>query len=240
MLEVRLPRLRGLVLSASGTATWRVSASLGLISLLGAAICAAQSVKPLASGASCEPGWYPYDEFCIQAEALQSKGMDAIVREMRELRKSIRENATFPEGREREFYLSRVESDADGVLNLENGAVVKVTSSGLDFAGYRDRALLFRSNSVWKLWIANGRVLYVDVVRVPSGKPSVVAMSYVQASPSAGSFLIDGIAFHAKVPCSDLRDGDPVIFLEGTPTGACVSAQILNVRSEEACELTCE
>ena len=53
-------------------------------------------------------------------------------------------------------------------------------------------------------------------------------------------FIINGEKFEAKTYCFNLSKGDRVIFIEGSPFGACVSATVLNLRNNEKCELWCE
>lgn len=53
-------------------------------------------------------------------------------------------------------------------------------------------------------------------------------------------FIINGEQFKAKTYCFNLEEGDNVIFLDGSPFGACASAQLFDVNSEEICEVWCE
>lgn len=53
-------------------------------------------------------------------------------------------------------------------------------------------------------------------------------------------FIINGEKYQAKTYCFNMEEGDRVIFIEGSPFGACASATILNLRSRDKCELWCE
>lgn len=53
-------------------------------------------------------------------------------------------------------------------------------------------------------------------------------------------FIINGEKFEAKTYCFNMEEDDEVIFLEGSPFGACVSAKLLNLRTREKCEVWCE
>jgi hypothetical protein len=46
--------------------------------------------------------------------------------------------------------------------------------------------------------------------------------------------------FKAKTYCFHVEKGDQVIFLEGGPDSVCVSAEFLDLRTEEKCEVWCE
>ncbi len=81
----------------------------------------------------------------------------------------------------------------------------------------------------------------------------IVALSFFYVSAIAGSttyriehshndelFIINGEKYEAKTYCFNMEKGDPVIFLEGSPYGACASAKLLNLRTKNTCEVWCE
>jgi hypothetical protein len=53
-------------------------------------------------------------------------------------------------------------------------------------------------------------------------------------------FVINGEKFEAQTYCLGWEEGDEVIFLDGSPYGACASATLLNLRTEEKCDVWCE
>ncbi len=53
-------------------------------------------------------------------------------------------------------------------------------------------------------------------------------------------FIINGEKFAAKTYCLTFEKGDRVIFLEGSPSGACATAKLLNLRNDDVCEVWCE
>ena len=53
-------------------------------------------------------------------------------------------------------------------------------------------------------------------------------------------FVINGEKFEAKTYCLGWEVGDSVVFIEGSPLGACASAELFNVNRKEACEVWCE
>jgi hypothetical protein len=77
--------------------------------------------------------------------------------------------------------------------------------------------------------------------RQDNGSSSTSRPSYeVEVSHNDELFVINGEKFEAQTYCFDIEEGDKVIFLEGSPYGACASAEILNLRTKEVCEVWCE
>lgn len=53
-------------------------------------------------------------------------------------------------------------------------------------------------------------------------------------------FIINGEKFEAQTYCIGWEEGDQVVFLEGNPLGVCTSAELLNLRTRQKCDLWCE
>jgi hypothetical protein len=53
-------------------------------------------------------------------------------------------------------------------------------------------------------------------------------------------FIINGEKYEAKTYCIGWEKSDRVIFLEGSAFGACASAELYNLRTEEKCSCWCE
>lgn len=62
----------------------------------------------------------------------------------------------------------------------------------------------------------------------------------IEVSHDDELFVINGERYEAKTFCFNMEEGDMVIFLEGSAYGACVSAEILNLRTNDVCEVWCE
>jgi len=62
----------------------------------------------------------------------------------------------------------------------------------------------------------------------------------VEVSHDDELFIINGERFEARTYCFGVNEGDRVIFLEGSPYGACVSAEFLNLRTDKVCKVWCE
>ena len=62
----------------------------------------------------------------------------------------------------------------------------------------------------------------------------------VESSVNDDTFVINGHAFKAKTFCTNILEGDKVIFLKGRADGYCDTATFVNVRTGEKCEVLCE
>lgn len=62
----------------------------------------------------------------------------------------------------------------------------------------------------------------------------------VQAAGNDETFVINDEVFKAKTYCFGMEKGDKIIFLSGSPFGACASAELLNVRTGKVCRVWCE
>lgn len=62
----------------------------------------------------------------------------------------------------------------------------------------------------------------------------------IEVSHDDELFIINGEKFEAKTYCFNMKEGDKVIFLEGSPLGVCVSAELLNLRTKNICKVWCE
>ena len=62
----------------------------------------------------------------------------------------------------------------------------------------------------------------------------------IEVSHNDELFIINGEKFEAKTYCLGWYEGDEVIFVDGSPYGACSSAKLLNLSNKELCEVWCE
>lgn len=62
----------------------------------------------------------------------------------------------------------------------------------------------------------------------------------IEVSHNDELFVINGEKYEAQTYCFNMEEGDMVIFLDGSPLGACASATLLNLRTREKCEVWCE
>lgn len=75
---------------------------------------------------------------------------------------------------------------------------------------------------------------------IQSGSSAKAGKGYeVTAATGDDTFVIDGEIFKAKTYCFSVDKGDKVLFIEGSPQGACVSAKFLDLRTGKVCGVWC-
>ena len=53
-------------------------------------------------------------------------------------------------------------------------------------------------------------------------------------------FIINDETYEAKSYCFNVEEGDQVVFIEGSAYGACATAEFINLRTRQRCEVWCE
>jgi len=53
-------------------------------------------------------------------------------------------------------------------------------------------------------------------------------------------FIINGEKYEAQTYCLGWEEGEEVLFIEGSPYGACASAKLYNLNRRESCDVWCE
>lgn len=67
------------------------------------------------------------------------------------------------------------------------------------------------------------------------------AQSYeIEVAHDDELFIINGEKYEAKTYCLGWEEGDEVVFVEGSPYGACATAVLYNKTKRDACEVWCE
>ena len=59
------------------------------------------------------------------------------------------------------------------------------------------------------------------------------------AGNNAADFVIDGAAYRIVGECTGWRDGDRVVFADGSTAATCGSVQITNIDRDSTCRLEC-
>jgi hypothetical protein len=62
----------------------------------------------------------------------------------------------------------------------------------------------------------------------------------IEAADNDESFIINGEQYEAKTYCFNMEVGDKVVFLSGSAFGACASAEVLNLKTNNTCRVWCE
>ncbi len=61
----------------------------------------------------------------------------------------------------------------------------------------------------------------------------------IEAAVNDKKFIINGEPFKAQSYCLGWEEGESVMFLDGSPYGACASAELLNLNRGEKCIVWC-
>ena len=62
----------------------------------------------------------------------------------------------------------------------------------------------------------------------------------IEAAMNDEWFIINGEKYQSKLYCLGWDEGEHVVFLDGSPFGACVSATLFNINRRDTCEVWCE
>ncbi len=62
----------------------------------------------------------------------------------------------------------------------------------------------------------------------------------IETSYNDELFIINGEKYEAKTYCFNINEGDRVIFLEGSPSGACATATFKDLDTDVICECWCD
>ena len=129
---------------------------------------------------------------------------------------------------DRLFYSS---PETDAIFDAENG----------DFSGslasLKGSSVLLVTEKGQLALVKNGVSLHEN-----SLGPSNRAMNSYQIEFAHNDevFVINGETFEAKTYCLGWNVGDSVVFIDGSPNGACASAELFNVNRKETCQVWCE
>lgn len=100
-----------------------------------------------------------------------------------------------------------------------------------------------------KTWKNNHCSVVLDVIykaqnvildEAPSHDSRQNQVFEIQASHNDEIFVINNAKFEAQSYCFNMEIGDKVIFVEGDASGACATAAIFNLRTNESCQVFCE
>ena len=86
-------------------------------------------------------------------------------------------------------FVTKVKSDKDDVLILENGGIVKIRSGYLGYVGYRKDAVLFKSGSSWFIWVSGKKAYRCDLIDSPAGKAVAATKTSIKQLKGNGAIL---------------------------------------------------
>jgi hypothetical protein len=236
-------RIENLTLCSSGR--YPALCNHSLLSLDDAA--RVQSAEKSENLRSCVDG--RYSAICNHSllTSEQAKSVAAAEAKVARSQTSAPANVGAPRGKQSEICMSGLSIDSvevDGkVIKLDDGSMWEV-----DDVDTVDTALWLAVDDVV---LCDGRIINkdekesADVTPIRrgvsgGGDTSGSTPGYtVEASVNDETFVINDEVFNAKTYCFNFDKGDHVKFIEGSPSGACASATLLNLRSGKACEVWC-
>ena len=90
-------------------------------------------------------------------------------------------------------YETRIESDRNDVLFLENGGVVEVSGRHLGYVGYRKHAVLFPDGTRWRIWIEGKGVYRCGILQQPTTRRGTqVERAFISDVSQGGDVVILG------------------------------------------------
>lgn len=90
-------------------------------------------------------------------------------------------------------------------------------------------------------WVNNNCNVVVQIESNSNNYPGGSSNTYtIEAAHNDELFIINGEKFEAQSYCTNMYEGDEVVFIEGSPLGVCTSASVVNLRTRNKCNLWCE
>lgn len=85
------------------------------------------------------------------------------------------------------------------------------------------------------------KILLSTIIMLSIASPSNAREEYIiEVAHNDSFFIINDEKYEAQTYCLGWEEGDRVIFIEGSPFGACVSAELYNLDKKETCNVWCE
>jgi len=79
------------------------------------------------------------------------------------------------------------------------------------------------------------------ILAVGVASTAIAATTYlIEAAHNDETFIINGEVFKAHTYCLGWEEGEQILFIEGSPLGVCVTAELYNLNREEKCSVWCE
>ena len=133
-------------------------------------------------------------------------------------------------------YVTKVDSDEDDVVILENGAFVKITWGYLGYVGWRKDAVLFKEGLQWKIWIEGKKAFNCELLKAPQLRGQGAQVVHISEVLGNGSIIkmLDGSLFEVN----SLNTIDTVLWL-GVSGGLLINeSKLINFDEGELIEVT--
>lgn len=86
-------------------------------------------------------------------------------------------------------YVTKVDSESNGVVKLENGAIVEI-SGYIGYVGYRKNSVLYGGGSRCNLWIAGKKSYRCELLKQPDDRPIEAKLMSLNKVRGQGSILV--------------------------------------------------
>lgn len=89
------------------------------------------------------------------------------------------------------------------------------------------------------------KLAYKKAKRLQAARPAAPAKRtrdgyLIEVAHNDDLFIINGEKYEAQTYCLGWDEGEEVLFIEGSPYGACASAKLYNLDRRESCDVWCE
>ncbi len=141
-----------------------------------------------------------------------------------------------------DFYKVNVKREATNVYKDYNSGILIFTKYCYEYT-YGENALLKYSQNAFdnELIFSNGQKCNVsDISSNSKTKNSTSNKYFIEAISNDETIVINNYIYKAKTYCLGWDKGDTVIFIEGSPYGACTSATLFNIDKKRECRVWCE
>ncbi len=98
-------------------------------------------------------------------------------------------------------FKTKIDKDNDDILKLDNGAIVEIDYGYLGYLGYRKDCIVYKSGSIWKIWIEGKKSFSCTILKEPSytSKTSIEEV-YISKVSDDGEFIFldDGSVYEVS------------------------------------------
>jgi hypothetical protein len=89
-----------------------------------------------------------------------------------------------------EAYKTKIALEHNGMIKLDNGAIVEINFGNLEFAGYGQTAIIFNVGKSWKIWIEGKKDYKCEVLKTPDSVfPSTAKIVMISEVKGNGTIL---------------------------------------------------
>lgn len=187
----------------------------------------------------CAPNEMSYQNLCISADALATKTTSELAKLIQEFRANNR-SGSYQAGDLKICESEIREKDGD-IFRLSDGAILDKTSFGyVGYQSYGTNAIYtFSDIGLGYLLLEDEEAIEIEVLKEP--RFCDAANTYIVEAASSSKAIINDEVFEFWGLCSDLNEGDSVIFSDSSAAyGMCIFTNVFNLSNNTSCQLSCE